>query len=174
VKIPDVRPAPAPVTLPDVRPTPRDNAAPIVVASYEPQSLPVVMPIPRSSLATDLAAIAHANGKNAAAPAPTKMNLAAAAAKAATASAKAAAHGWTVQIGAFADVPTAKAQLAAYAERSLDKLGQAERIIVPFQGTDGKTMYRARFGTFAEPEARSICAKLLDRGQTCFPATLAR
>jgi D-alanyl-D-alanine carboxypeptidase len=173
VKIPDVRPSPAPASIPDVRPMPRDNAAPIVVASYEPQSLPVVMPIPRSSLATDLAAIAHANVKGAAVAAPTKMNGATAAAKTAAATAKAVAHGWTIQIGAFADVPTAKAQLAAYAERSLDKLGQAERIIVPFQGEGGKTMYRARFGTFAEPEARSLCAKLLDRGQTCFPATLA-
>jgi D-alanyl-D-alanine carboxypeptidase len=184
VRIPDVRPAPAPVsvTLPDVRPMPRDNAAPIMMASYEPQSLPVVMPIPRSSLATDLALVAHANEKSTAAPtsltktnpkAVTKGNTATA--KAAAALAKAAiAHGWTVQIGAFADVPTARAQLAAYAERSLDKLRQAERIIVPFQGDGGKTMYRARFGTFAEAEARSICAKLLDRGQTCFPATLAR
>lgn len=174
VRIPDVRPAPAPVSMPDVRPMPRDNTAPIMMASYEPQSLPVVMPIPRSSLATDLAAIAHASGNGAAMPGPTKMNVAKAAAKTATLTAKAAAHSWTIQIGAFADVPTARAQLAAYAERSLDKLGQAERIIVPFQGEGGKTMYRARFGTFAEPEARSICAKLLDRGQTCFPATLAR
>jgi len=78
-----------------------------------------------------------------------------------------------IQIGAFGDVPTARAQLAAYAQRATDMLGRAERIIVPFTGADGRTMFRARFGTFAEAEARSICAKLLDRGQACFPATLA-
>jgi D-alanyl-D-alanine carboxypeptidase len=80
-------------------------------------------------------------------------------------------HGWTIQIGAFADMMTARTQLATYAERSMDVLGQAERIIVPFQGVDGKTLYRARFGPFVEQEARAVCATLTQRGQTCFAAT---
>jgi D-alanyl-D-alanine carboxypeptidase len=82
-------------------------------------------------------------------------------------------HGWTIQIGAFGDVPTARAELAAYAEKSGDKLGRAERIVVPYTGTDGKTMYRARFGTFAEQEARAICFTLTHQGHSCFASTLA-
>ncbi|HWA29568.1 MAG TPA: SPOR domain-containing protein [Rhizomicrobium sp.] len=75
---------------------------------------------------------------------------------------------WTIQIGAFGDAPSAKAQLAAYAERSMDVLGQAERIVVPFQSVDGKTLYRARFGPFVEAEARAVCQRMTERKQTCF------
>ena len=83
-------------------------------------------------------------------------------------------HGavWTIQIGAFADMTQARGQLAAYAEKSMDVLGQATRIVIPFTGIDGHTMYRARFGPFIEREARVVCARLSQRGQTCF-ATLA-
>jgi D-alanyl-D-alanine carboxypeptidase len=77
---------------------------------------------------------------------------------------------WAIQIGAFGDVPSAKAQLAAYAERSMDVLGQAERIVVPFQSVDGKTLYRARFGPFVETEARAVCQRMTERKQTCFAA----
>jgi D-alanyl-D-alanine carboxypeptidase len=82
----------------------------------------------------------------------------------------AAANQWTIQIGAFADVASAKAQLAAYAEHSMDVLGQAQRIVVPFQAVDGHTLYRARFGPFVEKEAREVCQRLTERGQTCFAA----
>ncbi len=81
---------------------------------------------------------------------------------------------WTIQIGAFADVTSAKAQLSAYAERSMDVLGQAARIVVPFQGIDGHTLYRARFGPFPEREAREVCERLTERGQTCFAAIAER
>ncbi|HEY7978149.1 MAG TPA: SPOR domain-containing protein, partial [Rhizomicrobium sp.] len=77
---------------------------------------------------------------------------------------------WTIQIGAFGDAPSAKAQLASYAERSMDVLGQAERIVVPFQSVDGKTLYRARFGPFVEAEARAVCQRMTERKQTCFAA----
>jgi len=77
---------------------------------------------------------------------------------------------WTIQIGAFADLNLARSQLAAYAEKAMDVLGQAQRIVVPFQSVDGHTLYRARFGPFAEREARQICARLTERGQTCFAA----
>jgi D-alanyl-D-alanine carboxypeptidase len=83
-------------------------------------------------------------------------------------------HDWTIQIGAFADLNLARAQLAAYAEKSMDVLGQAQRIVVPFQSTDGHTLYRARFGPFVEREARQICARLTERGQTCFAAISTR
>ncbi len=78
---------------------------------------------------------------------------------------------WTIQIGAFADAASAKAQLASYAEHSLDVLGQAQRIVAPFQSVDGHTLYRARFGPFVEAEARAVCQRLTERGQTCFAAT---
>ena len=80
------------------------------------------------------------------------------------------ARAWTIQIGAFNDMPSAKAQLATYAEQSMDVLGTAERIVVPFQSADGQKMFRARFGPFAENEARQVCARLTQRGQTCFAA----
>lgn len=80
------------------------------------------------------------------------------------------ARDWSIQIGAFADMGSARAQLASYAEQSMDVLGTAERIVVPFQGADGQKRFRARFGPFAEAEARQICARLTQRGQTCFAA----
>ncbi len=83
-------------------------------------------------------------------------------------------HDWTIQIGAFADLNLARAQLAAYAEKSMDILGQAQRIVVPFQSVDGQTLYRARFGPFVEREARQICSRLTERGQTCFAAIATR
>jgi D-alanyl-D-alanine carboxypeptidase len=75
---------------------------------------------------------------------------------------------WTIQIGAFADMNQARGQLASYAERSMDILGQAARIVIPFTGVDGHTLYRARFGPFVEREAREVCSRLTQRGQTCF------
>ena len=87
---------------------------------------------------------------------------------------KLTAQDWTIQIGAFADSGTARQQLASYAERSMDILGQAARIIVPFRSVDGQTLFRARFGPFLEREAREICAQLTQRGQTCFAALATR
>jgi D-alanyl-D-alanine carboxypeptidase len=81
---------------------------------------------------------------------------------------------WTIQIGAYADQAFAKAQLDAYAQKSQDVLGQAARLVVPFQSSDGHTMYRARFGLFAERKAREVCDRLTQRGQTCFAAVAAR
>ena len=81
---------------------------------------------------------------------------------------------WTIQIGAYADQAFAKAQLDAYAQKSMDVLGQAARLVVPFQASDGHTMYRARFGLFAERQAREVCDRLTQRGQTCFAAIAAR
>ncbi len=77
---------------------------------------------------------------------------------------------WTIQIGAYADQALARAQLAAYAEKARDVLGQAARIVTPASGSDGKTIYRARFGLFAEAQARDVCSRLTSRGQTCFAA----
>jgi D-alanyl-D-alanine carboxypeptidase len=83
-------------------------------------------------------------------------------------------HDWMIQIGAFATQPLARAQLAAYAEKSMDVLGQAARVVLPFQAVDGKTMFRARFGPFPEREAREVCSRLTQRGQTCFASVATR
>jgi D-alanyl-D-alanine carboxypeptidase len=62
----------------------------------------------------------------------------------------------------------AKSGLSAYSRDARDLLGEAKPIVVPFQAADGHTLYRARFGTFAEREARNVCAKLTQRGKMCF------
>lgn len=83
-------------------------------------------------------------------------------------------HNWTIQIGAYSDRHEAREQLANYAKRSMDVLGQAARIVVPFQSVDGHTLFRARFGLFAERKAREVCGRLTQRGQTCFAALSTR
>ncbi len=80
---------------------------------------------------------------------------------------------WTILIGAYADTALACAQLAAYAGKAQDVLARASRIIAPVQ-SNGHTMYRARFGLFAEREARDVCTRLTQRGQTCFAAVQTR
>jgi D-alanyl-D-alanine carboxypeptidase len=75
---------------------------------------------------------------------------------------------WAVQIGAFNNATIAQTQLAKYAERTMDVVGQSKRLVTPVSSTDGKTMYRARFGLYAENEARQICKRLTQRGDTCF------
>jgi D-alanyl-D-alanine carboxypeptidase len=79
---------------------------------------------------------------------------------------------WAVQIGVYADQAIAEAQLTEYAQRALDVLGRAQRLIVPYAAGDGHTLYRARFGTFAETEARDICRKISQRGDSCFAAEI--
>nr|TFG53177.1 MAG: hypothetical protein E4H34_04015 [Hyphomicrobiales bacterium] len=75
---------------------------------------------------------------------------------------------WSVQIGAFANENTARAQLEVYARNSADVLQNAERFVVPFSGEGGRTYYRARFGPFAESDARAVCQRMMSRGETCF------
>jgi D-alanyl-D-alanine carboxypeptidase len=81
---------------------------------------------------------------------------------------------WTIQIGAYADRALASAQLASYAGKAHDVLARATRIIDPVRSSSGHTLYRARFGLFAEQEARDVCSRLTQRGQTCFAAVQAR
>jgi D-alanyl-D-alanine carboxypeptidase len=142
-------------------PKPRPN---VVLASLKmppPDIIPTAKPRVRAQTIGqgDYSVIRPAASKPAAAkPAVAANNM------------DAMARAWTIQIGAFGDMPSAKAQLATYAEQSMDVLGTAERIVVPFQGADGQKRFRARFGPFAENEARQICARLTQRGQTCFAA----
>ncbi|HEY1637098.1 MAG TPA: serine hydrolase [Rhizomicrobium sp.] len=151
----------APANIPAIVPTPRDNAVPLALASIQPQSSPDITPIPRDAgiQAAMLRPSLNAQAPGLSMGTPGKATM--------------TEHGWTIQIGAFNDVPSARAELAAYAEKSADKLGRAERIVVPYTGSDGKMMYRARFGTFAEQEARAICFTLTHQGHSCFASTLA-
>jgi len=126
-------------------PKPRTATPPVMVASYQPS-----VPKPTAKPAVGIPDVDGETAK------------------------RLTAQDWTIQIGAFADSGTARQQLASYAERSMDILGQASRIIVPFQGTGGQTLFRARFGPFVEREAREICARLTQRGQTCFAALATR
>ena len=77
---------------------------------------------------------------------------------------------WTVQIGAYANQSLAKASLQTYAAKAKDIIGQAAHIVAPIQNSGGRTLYRARFGPYAEREARDVCGQLTQRGQTCFAA----
>ena len=52
-------------------------------------------------------------------------------------------------------------------------LGQASRLVSPAPGAVGQTMWRARFGLFGEDQAREVCSRLSQRGQTCFAAVAA-
>ena len=77
---------------------------------------------------------------------------------------------WAIQIGAYASAPIAEAQLVAYARQALDVLAFSRRYVVPVESNDGQTLYRARFGMFGEEEARDICRRMTEIGQTCFAA----
>ena len=77
-------------------------------------------------------------------------------------------HNWTIQIGAFADQALARAQLDSYASKARDIVGQAAHIVAPIQAANGHMLYRARFGPYAEREARNVCGALTQRGESCF------
>jgi D-alanyl-D-alanine carboxypeptidase len=83
-------------------------------------------------------------------------------------------HNWTIQIGAYADKALALAQLKTYAGKAQDILATASQIVAPLQSNNGHVIYRARFGLFAEREARDVCSRLTQRGQTCFAAVQTR
>ncbi len=146
-------PKPAQASNSPLKPAPKPVNTAIAAAP-----VPAIMPKPRevatvSPTAKPQSASSAGEGDVGDAGVPTSMNGA-----------------WTIQIGAFADMNQARGQLAAYAEKSMDVLGQAARIVIPFTGVDGHTLYRARFGPFVEREAREVCSRLSQRGQTCFAA----
>ena len=76
---------------------------------------------------------------------------------------------WTIQIGVFGDRALAEAQLNRYAVRAKGILGQVAHIVAPIHTANGHILYRARFGPYAEREARNVCGQLTQRGQSCFP-----
>jgi D-alanyl-D-alanine carboxypeptidase len=160
-----VLPAPRQVAVPLPQPKPQLQQKPALAAVVTPQPRPVqakppvmvasLQPKPRPNLRPVILGEGDAGDNG-------------------TLHAALGLHDWTIQIGAFADLKLAQSQLAAYAEKSMDVLGQAQRIVVPFQSLDGHTLYRARFGPFLEREARQVCARLTERGQTCFAAIATR
>jgi D-alanyl-D-alanine carboxypeptidase len=75
---------------------------------------------------------------------------------------------WTIQIGAYGNQTLAKAQLTNFVSKAKDILGAAAPFVAPIQYANGHTLYRARFGPYAEREARNVCSQLAQRGQTCF------
>jgi D-alanyl-D-alanine carboxypeptidase len=83
-------------------------------------------------------------------------------------------HNWTIQIGAYADKALAAAQLKTYYGKAQDVLARASQIIAPITSPQGHVLYRARFGLFAEQEAKEVCNRLTQRGQTCFAAVQTR
>ena len=83
-------------------------------------------------------------------------------------------HNWTVQVGAYADRALAQAQLKVIAGKAQDVLARAEQIVSQSQNRSGRTMYRARFGLYAEQEARNACTQLSQRGQSCFAVMQTR
>ena len=83
-------------------------------------------------------------------------------------------HNWTIQIGAYADKAMADAQLKTYYGKAQDVLARASKIIAPVISPQGHVLYRARFGLFAEQQARDVCNRLTQRGQTCFAAVQTR
>ncbi len=140
--------------VPAVRPSPRPSASrPDAVA--EPTRVASNVPVPR--MRPSLKGVKDSLGEgdvDSPAPQPGKN--------------------WTIQIGAYADRALANAQLASYADKAHDVLARATRIIDPVRSSNGHTLYRARFGLFAEQEARDVCSRLTQRGQTCFAAVQAR
>jgi D-alanyl-D-alanine carboxypeptidase len=140
-----------PAFNPHVVPMPKPRA---MLASYQPEAAaPIVTPKPRELLPRKR-------------PEPEGV--------VSTAVSSSSAGDWSIQIGAFADATMAKSQLASYAERSMDVLGQADRQVVAFQSAEGHMLFRARFGPFPEREAREVCQRLTERGQTCFAALAQR
>ncbi len=75
---------------------------------------------------------------------------------------------WAVQIGAFATQALAEAQLTTYAKRAKNVVGSGKHVVTPFAAVDGKTLYRARFGGYAEDQAREVCKRMTAQGQSCF------
>jgi D-alanyl-D-alanine carboxypeptidase len=77
---------------------------------------------------------------------------------------------WAVQIGAFVNESVAEASLAAYVKKGAGLVARAQKFVIPVSSADGHRVYRARFGLFAENQAKDICRRMTERGETCFAA----
>jgi D-alanyl-D-alanine carboxypeptidase len=159
---------PGPIVPPPPKAIPQTSPpGKIVVASLEPVSHPA------PTLAFDAAPPAAGGGRTPL-PRPKPAVPSLWVNDDSTASVPAVGTNWTVQIGAFGDANLAQSELAAYARKSADVLGQAARIVSPFESPEGHVVFRARFGPFDESQARQVCQVLTQRGQTCFAAIASR
>jgi len=168
-------PQPAPVAQAPqaaVPPLPQKPSA----AAQARLPIPAIRPLPRPDLIASNApapAPRPSQDKDAKPAAPRQVALATPAARVDSGEGDVDPPGtpgrtWTIQIGAFADQALAKAKLDAFATKASDVVGQAARIVAPITSSNGHTIYRARFGLYAEREARAVCGQLTQRGQTCF------
>ncbi len=131
-------------------PTAKPAAAPVQVADNYPQTLVSATPANDNAGEGDVADDAHSTA------------------------AAMGARSWAIQIGAYATDAIAKTELSSYMRKSSDILSATQQVVIPVQSASGHTMFRARFGPMAERDAREICARLTERGQTCFATMSAR
>jgi D-alanyl-D-alanine carboxypeptidase len=143
---PQPRPAPA---VPAVRPTPRPDG---FLAAAQSNLVKEAANLPKPQMRPSL----HEEPEGDAEPSPSP------------------GHNWAIQVGAYADKALAEAQLKAYADKAQGVLARASSFVSPAQTRRGHTLYRARFGLFAEQEARDVCSRLTERGQACFAAVQTR
>ncbi len=159
--------------IPSIRPTPRPEPALLVAtAAPAPQRVAMVVPAAKPSPRPQQTPAAPAVKQQVAMAAPPpalRPNVSEIDATGGAATNSAPGQNWTIQVGAFANQTMANAQLEQYAAKAKDIIGQAARIVAPIQSSNGHMLYRARFGPFAEREARDVCGQLTQRGQSCFP-----
>ncbi len=172
---PPARPAAA---QPAVPPLVAKSGAPTVVAKAASPA-PAVHPAnrPDNKLASEQAQLVRTAVNTANAPRPQVRPSSGADGAESDAEAPPAAtpgHNWIIQIGAYADKSMADAELKTYYGKAQDVLASASKIIAPITSPHGHVLYRARFGLFAEQEARDVCNRLTQRGQTCFAAIQTR
>jgi hypothetical protein len=77
---------------------------------------------------------------------------------------------WIVQVGAYADAGMAQARLARISVLAPIEAARVSSTVSPFEAGDGHQLYRARFSTTSELDARTLCAALHTAGEACFVA----
>ena len=166
---PGFLPAPKPQTVTVVAqlikprqkpPEPPGPAASVVVATNQ------LKPMPKPILSASASDTGEGDIGEEHAPSAT--------APGAPSAAPALANNWIIQIGAYPSPALAQAQLSTYVHKSNDILGKAAQSILPLQSVNGQIVYRARFGPFPERQARDVCNRLSQRGQTCFASMATR
>ncbi len=172
--VPAASPAAVPsMPIPAIRPKPRPETPDLVAAIPKPQQVAIAVPAANTAAAAVPAVPAKAppppkpEPQQVAAAAPVRPLLRPEVGEGDADQPNAAT--WTIQVGAFGDQAMAEAQLNTYAAKAKDIVGQASHIVAPIQAANGHTLYRARFGPYAEREARDVCGQLTQRGQACFP-----
>ncbi|HEY4078778.1 MAG TPA: SPOR domain-containing protein [Rhizomicrobium sp.] len=83
---------------------------------------------------------------------------------------KSQAPHWIVQVGAYADTGMAQARLARISVLAPIEAAHVSSTVSPFETSDGHQLYRARFSTTSERDARILCAALHTAGEVCFVA----